>query len=363
VIVVGAGPAGIAAAIELQRRNITCVVLEKAAGRRVKHCGGAVSPSAANVYGRLGLPEKFFRTRGYAAHRGWINGFGVRLLGQVPGGKPGFFVEREELDWEFQQTARTLHGVALLYGVDVTDVRPARRSVQVLARREGETIVLTSRFLIAADGSASVMRSRLVRSRVAGHHLILTGSAIVPSRDECEPIIKFHEDRMPTYSWIFPYAEARVNVGAGVYASLGKGICGRHQIEDLVELPGDNQTRATPLERWVINTDPLQKRSFKGRVLLVGDAGGFVDAVTGEGIGFALRSGIAAARAIAIRRFGLAICFGYSVLVFPMMPRLLLSKTVQLLIARFPGVAGRFLRLCSRNRVARWALFRYFANC
>jgi geranylgeranyl reductase family protein len=358
VIIVGGGPAGIAAAIELRRRKIPCAVLEKAAGRRVKHCGGAVSPSAAKVYGDLGLPEEYFHKMGRAADRGWIHGFGVGLLGRIPGGKPGFFVEREELDWKFQQAARTAHGVVLLYGVGVTSVEIERGAVRVSARRDGQAITFSSRFLIGADGSASIVRARLARSRIAGHNLILTSSSILPAGDVHDPAIRFHEDRMPTYSWIFPYSGERVNVGVGVYASLGREARHSKGVEELIDTPD-----TAPLSRWIINTNPLQRRSFKGRVLLAGDAGGFVDALTGEGIGFALKSGIAAARAIRMRRFGLPAGLAYFMLVFPLLPRLLLSKVLQLLTCRFPGIAGGFLQLCNRNRFARWALFRYFANC
>ncbi len=361
VIVVGAGPAGVAAGIRLRRLGIDCLVLEKAPGPRVKQCGGAVSPYAVRLYAELGLTEDYFRQHARGTNEGWINGFGVELLGHTSNGVHGYFVERRQLDWDFQQAAISA-GVPIEYDCEVIDISLTGDGVSVKVRKDGETAAYFCRFLVAADGATSRIRTHLAGGKIPEKHRILTSSAILDCASYETGVIRFHEDWMPTYTWVFPYVGNRVNVGIGVYAKVYERVGSRATLEEII-------SRATGLRcegklgKWVINTNPVERRVFGGRVLLAGDAGGFVDALTGEGIGFALRSGMACADAIAsIRKFGPIASCAYTARMTWVVLRLLSSKMLQLSFSRFPKLAGFFLRWCSRNRTARRMVFWYFSN-
>jgi menaquinone-9 beta-reductase len=361
VVVVGAGPAGVAAAITLARLGIKPLVLEKAAGPRVKHCGGAVSPSGVKQYMRLGLPQDYFRQHGFPTDEGWISGFGVVLHGRTPGRRLGYFVERRHIDWTFQQTAITEQGIHIEYGAEVVGLRCDAHELELEVRQDGRVDVYCPRFLIAADGAASLIRRSISGRCIHSRSLVLTSSATLAEGSD-RPAILFHEDHMPSYSWVFPNAGNRTNIGIGIYASGYRKLENRSAMEALIAQMTELDYEGK-LSRWIINTNAIQRRTYGSRVFLVGDAGAFADALTGEGISFALRSGVAAARTVAlVRRFGSVFAWSYCICMLPITVRLLAAKLLQMLISRYPALAGWFLRLCSRNKVARWMIFRYFSN-
>jgi menaquinone-9 beta-reductase len=362
VIVVGAGPAGIAAAIRMSQLGIACLVLEKSDGPRVKQCGGAVSPYAVRIYSKLGLSEEYFQTHGYATNSGWIRAFGIELHGHTMNGKRGFLIERRQLDWDFQQHAISQHSVRIEYGADVFGIQLDDNSVQTEVRKNNHKEHYSCRFLIAADGAASVIRTRLSGRKIRPRDMILTSSGVLESDEEYLPAIRFHEDHMTTYSWIFPYTKGRVNVGIGMYADVYGNVRNWASVEALIGRMQHPDCQAK-LSRWIINTNALENRVFGRRVFLAGDAGGFADAFTGEGISFALRSGIAAANTIArMKRCGTVFSACYLLSMLPVIARLLISKGLQRFLTRFPADAKYILKWCEKSGVLRRLVFRYFSN-
>ncbi len=361
-IVVGAGPAGIAAAIRLSQLGVECLVLEKAGGPREKPCGGAVSPAAAKTYAKLGFSEPYFLKNGCETDDGWIRAFGIELHGHTKGGKRGFLVERRQLDWDFQQFAISQHAVRIEYGAEVFSVRLEDDSVIAQVRKGDRKGPYSCRFLIAADGAASIIRTRLSGRKIRPKDMILTSSGVFPSDRAPLPAIRFHEEHMPAYSWVFPCPQSRVNVGIGIYADVYEKVGNWARVEALVgsmQHPG----YAGKLSRWIINTNPWEPRVYRRRVFLAGDAGGFADAFTGEGISFALRSGMAAAAAIArARRFGGICAISYMLSMAPVVSRLIFSKALQRLLTRIPAAAKVLLRSCEKSGAMRRLVFRYFSN-
>jgi geranylgeranyl reductase family protein len=362
VIVVGAGPAGIAAAIRLSQLGIACLVLEKAEGPREKHCGGGVSPSAVNMYLKLGFPEAYFRRNGYPTSNGWIHAYGHKMLGRTIAGKLGFIIERRQLDWDFQQHAASQHSVRIEYGAMVLGVQLNDHRVQIEVRKNDHKKQCSCRFLIAADGAASAIRTRLSGHKIRPKDMILTSSGILKTNAEYVPSIRFHEDHMPTYSWIFPCLKGRVNVGIGMYADVYGNAQNWANVEALIGRMFHHDYQGK-LSRWIINTNALESRVFGHRIFLAGDAGGFVDAFTGEGISFALRSGMAAADTIArIKRFGAIFSTCYLFYMFPAIIRLMISKGLQRFLTRFPAATKSILKRCLKIGALRRLAYKYFSN-
>jgi 2-polyprenyl-6-methoxyphenol hydroxylase-like FAD-dependent oxidoreductase len=134
-IAVGAGPAGIAAAIRMSQLGIACLVLEKSEGPRVKQCGGAISPTAVRIYSKLGLSEEYFQAHGYATNNGWMHASGIQLHGHTTNGTRGFLIERRQLDWDFQQYAILQHSVRIAYGAEVFGIQLDDNFVQAEVRK------------------------------------------------------------------------------------------------------------------------------------------------------------------------------------------------------------------------------------
>ncbi|HSR11310.1 MAG TPA: geranylgeranyl hydrogenase, partial [Thermodesulfobacteriota bacterium] len=108
---------------------------------------------------------------------------------------------------------------------------------------------------------------------------------------------------LPGYGWIFPTGESSANVGVGIAAralgkkNLQKLFAGFLSDRHLKERFRSARMVEGSLRAWLIPMGSFGRRRSRGNVLLAGDAGGFADVLTGEGIYHALRGGECAAQA------------------------------------------------------------------
>jgi flavin-dependent dehydrogenase len=151
--------------------------------------------------------------------------------------------------------------------------------------------------VVGADGAGS-----LVRSAVAGRHpgrraLALRGYAPTPPERAGTQLIVFGTRRQPSYAWSFDRGDGLANVGYGELVDDTRTVNRSlllEQLEDL--LPGTASTG----HAWKGHHQPLSGWRWShadGRVLLVGDAAGLVNPMSGEGIFYAVATGVAAGRA------------------------------------------------------------------
>ncbi len=319
VIVVGAGPAGSAAAYHLARAGVDVLMLEKAEFPREKVCGDGLTPRAVGQLIRMGVDidaPGWMRSRGMR----WVAGERQAVIDWPKLGRyPDFGLSRSRHDFDDILARHAVGaGARLRTGVKVTGpvTDPAGRIVGVRAQSAGERepLAFRSRVVIAADGASArlalamgVQRDprrmvataarRYYRSADRSHeeYLELWADLRVPGGDRY----------LPGYGWIFPMGDGRVNVGLGALPHR------RHGGADL---------RAT-MDRWLARTPEewgLREENAEGRVqsaalplgfnrhphytrgmLLVGDSGGMVSPWNGEGIAQALEAGEVAAETVA----------------------------------------------------------------
>lgn len=276
LLVVGGGPVGLATALYAARAGLDVEVREKRAGVIDKACGEGLMPGAVAALTELGVPLEGHAIRGiryvardHAAEAPFRHG-------------PGRGVRRT-----------TLHA-ALRSAVERAGVPVVQRSVREVAHG-GDRVLVDGepvRHLVAADGLHSPVRrllgleapaSRLKRFGLRAH------VAVAPWSD----FVEVHwSPRAEAY--VTPVGEHEVGV-AVLSATPGP----------LEELMGDFPTiterlPAGPLD-GVRGAGPLRQRPtarVAGRVLLVGDASGYVDALTGEGIAVGLAQARAAVDAV-----------------------------------------------------------------
>jgi len=313
VVVVGAGPAGAATAILLAEHGFAVTVLERGPRARPKICGEYLSPEGGRVLDRLGV-LKTVDAGGAVALAGMrITAPDGTVLdaryGDVGGFRPycghAIGVSRATLDGALLDRLRALP-VELREGVRVTDLVVEHGCVAGVIGMDaaGGRVEARAPIVVAADGRASVIAHRLGCRRP--HRLermaLVTYVEGVP---DCRDVGEIFVDP-PDYAILNPLAPERINLSLVV--PLAHAVPWRARLDDFFvarvkHLPHlarrlAGAARVAP----VASMGPLAYRvqaPRQGGVLFVGDAAGFYDPFTGEGIFTALRSAELAAETIA----------------------------------------------------------------
>ena len=283
VIIVGGGPAGSTAAFYLGQAGANVLIVEKEKLPRYKTCGGAVSAGVLRQF-----PFSFdpvIESKVNAISYGWGNEVVTIPLPH----SPLRMVMRADFDAHLLRHVQA----EVRDGVAVKTVEEEKNRI-IVTTRSGERIM--ANYLVAADGANSITAHALgLRSQ-----RILAGAIEVEAHVPTEIQARFAGNPMLIfgdldigYLWIFPKSDhLSVGIGAlhpkpGELQSVLTRVMKRYGIL----LDGDHHGHPLPIyaRREQINT---------ARTFLAGDAAGFVDPFTGEGIRFAIKSGRMAAEAI-----------------------------------------------------------------
>jgi geranylgeranyl reductase family protein len=289
VAVVGAGPAGLAAARAAAGSGARTIVLERAVHPRYKTCGGGlIGASLAAVRGQLDVPARdhiHAITATLDGRRGFTRREPEPLLTMVL---------REQFD-------DALRAAAVAAGATIRERTPVRAISQEAGRgcvRLADGQVLAAPVVIGADGSAGVS-ARSAGVTFAQVDLGLELEIPVPPAvaDEWRGRVLLDWGPIPgSYGWVFPKGD-RLTVG--VIASRGEGERTRRYLRDFTArlgLAGYQPVQDSGhLTRCRAGDSPLRH----GCLLLAGDAAGLLEPWTREGISFALRSGALAGRVAA----------------------------------------------------------------
>jgi menaquinone-9 beta-reductase len=302
-IVVGAGPAGAATGILLAERGFSVIVLDRTRSPRTRICGEYLSPEGARILDRLGV-LKAIDAAGAPTLAGMritapdgrvIEGRYRAVAAWRPYREGALAIPRAILDAALTERVRAVP-IDLREEVRVTDVIvEGSRVVGVEAvGAQGRRETLRARLVIGADGRASVIAQRLGCRRP--HRLRrLALVTYVRGLTDCRDVGEIFIDP-PDYAILNPVAPDRVNVSlvvpladvAPYSARLETFMQARvRQLPHLARRIAGAE-RVAPVQAM----GPLAYRVTPPRhagVLLVGDAAGFYDPFTGEGIFSALR--------------------------------------------------------------------------
>jgi geranylgeranyl reductase family protein len=281
VAVIGAGPAGLAAASAAAGAGARTIVLERAEHPRYKTCGGGLIGASRAAAG--GLIEVPARDEIRAAT---ITLRGGREFTRTETEPLLAMVVREEFD-------AALLGRAAENGAVVREraqVRAVDQAGGHATARLADGTEVTARTIIGADGSAGVT-ARHVGTEFSQVDLGLELEIAVPASvaEQWAGRVQLDWGKIPaSYGWLFPKGD-RLTVG--VIAARGQGDATRAYLREYVTRLGLSGFRAVQdsghLTRCRTDGSPLRR----GRVIAAGDAAGLLDPWTREGISFALRSG------------------------------------------------------------------------
>jgi geranylgeranyl reductase family protein len=304
LVVVGAGPAGVAAALTAAARGLAVTVCDRATFPRDKTCGDGLTTQALRLVERLGIPPGRLLAAGYTPVDEVVvaSPSGRRVTFPLPSnGWHAGVVTRSGFDDALVHHARAC-GVDVREGVGVERVDLTGDGVRVTIA-DGST--LDARFCIAADGHWSTVRR--ARHPDAPRDLG-TWHAVrqyFDGVDDPRLFVLFERDLLPGYAWVFPLPGGSANVGYGVLRAGRDGHELRALWDDVSQRPvlrdvlGARAVPRGPMRAWPIPTAYDPARLADGAVLYVGDAAAVVDPMTGEGIAQALETGMLAADAIA----------------------------------------------------------------
>jgi geranylgeranyl reductase family protein len=284
LVVVGAGPAGAATAIGALRTDPTLRValLDRADFPRDKSCGDGVAPHVIDLLAEVGVTGTVDDR--VPVHRLRISRGDVGVDRAMR--RPAWVLPREHFDH------------VLVEGAQSAGAQLVRHRVRELTDRTVDG-VHTGRVVVGADGAHSVVR-RSLGSKPGPMAVALRGYAPTPEARRGAQHIVFGNGRQPAYAWSFDRGDGLANVGYGeLLTDDGPRPTRAHLLEQLEALlPGATDEAS----QWVGHQLPLSTArtpTRRGPVLLAGDAAGLVNPMTGEGIYYAVATGLAAGRAAA----------------------------------------------------------------
>jgi geranylgeranyl reductase family protein len=317
VIVLGAGPAGATAARALARRGVPVRLLDRAVFPRNKPCGGGIS---LRVLTRFPYLERELATIAtHALSRLYLEGPDGDAALVESEGPAALMIRRVEFDALLVLLARQA-GAELVTGADIVQAQQDDDGV-TLAARDGRRF--RAPIVIAADGVHSVVGRRLginpgwPAAAVALDMMEETPRSVLRDVDPStlwvsygfnpggSPPVK-RKSAAEGYAYIFPKRD-HVNIGIGYVLAHYRSTVGVAPYElqrrfvaalrDRGIVEGDSvRTNFTP---FLIPVGGPLRHPARGRVLLAGDAGGFVNGFTAEGIYYAMVTGDLAARVVA----------------------------------------------------------------
>jgi menaquinone-9 beta-reductase len=302
VVVVGAGPAGSAAAAWAARAGQDVLVIDSANFPRDKACGDGLTPRAIAELERLGLGE-WLDTR--IRHRGLrMSGFGGEVEVDWPGPSfptTGSAVARVELDDRIRKVAENF-GARMRLGVKAVGVHHDSLG-RVLSVALADGTEIGCRQLIVADGARSplgrVLGRRWHQETVYG---IAARGYLTTPRSE-EPWLTSHLELsspdgavLPGYGWIFPLGNGEVNIGVGALSTSKRSA--ELALRPLLAYYTDlrrGEWGFTGLPRAVSSALLPMGGAVSGVAgpnwMLIGDAAACVNPLNGEGIDYGLETG------------------------------------------------------------------------
>lgn len=319
VIVVGAGPAGSAAAYHLATAGLDVLMLEKTSFPREKVCGDGLTPRAVKALTTMGISTD--------EDDGWLRNKGLRIIGG--GGRielawpdlsafPGFGTIRARTDFD-QLLARHAQkaGARLLENVTVTgptlDERTGRVTGVVTRTKNHEEAEkrFDARLVIAADGNSSRLSVSMGLHKRDDRPLGVAVRTYYTSPRHNDEYLEAWLDLwdgknlLPGYGWIFGMGDGTSNVGLGLLntsESFGhidyRALLRRWLSAMPAEWGFSDENRTEPVRGAALPMGFNRTPHYTAGLLLVGDAGGMVNPFNGEGIAYAMESGEIAARTI-----------------------------------------------------------------
>jgi flavin-dependent dehydrogenase len=285
IVILGGGPAGLAAAIALRQRGMNCLVIEARHPVIDKGCGEGLMPDALAALRELGIEITVSDGHPFQGIR-FVNP-AHHVDARFPNGI-GIGVRRTKLHQRMIDRAQSL-GVDVLWETRVIlpDRHQQPNTIEVNGRK------ISFKWLIGADGQASSLRKWAGLDRASKASLRF-GFRRHYNVEPWSEYVEVHWGT-PGQVYVTPVSAEAVCV-AFITRELG---IARKDLLDFFPAVA-RRLKGAPtisLERGAVSATRRLRRVAQGRIALIGDASGSADAVTGEGLAVSFRQAIALAEA------------------------------------------------------------------
>lgn len=313
VLVTGGGPAGSALAFHLAKNNIRVWVAEAEKFPRDKVCGDGVSPIALSELQEMGITgtEKFAQANEVKKVGLFLKNDQVFINLSKPEHLPfhARIIPRIELDNLIYEAAKKA-GAQYLENTRVLKYQTGPNAAWVTVKCNGKERLIKAKIVVGADGSRSVIARQMHGRKPTDEYQLLGLRAYFNNvngpTDRVD--IFFSEKGFPGIFWMFPKGKTDANIGMAMIAKTFP-----HKPEHIKKLLSDhiathpeikkrigNGTLEAKMQGWPITFFNSSQKLCADRVILIGEAAGLINPLSGDGIQYALLSSRWAAQTLEV---------------------------------------------------------------
>ncbi len=288
IVVVGAGPAGALAAYLLAKQNLSVLLLDQATFPRRKVCGGCLSHRTMELLEQCGLSGLTMQLRAKSLHRLVVAaGTGLAAI-EIPQGRS---VSREQFDFALIEAAQE-KGAVFLSRTKAAVQKSVDHFARVQVRVENKICEVRAKMILVSDGLAgdALRQQPDYHSKAAADSLIGLYASLDPNSFPADAGTIYMACGRPGYAGIVRREDERLEVAAAVHPAFLKSSTPAVCVHAVFEEAGLAIPQGLSEAVWM-GTSPLPRtrRLLAGqRFFVLGDASGFVEPFTGEGIFWAL---------------------------------------------------------------------------
>ncbi len=308
IVIVGAGPSGSTTAHYLAKEGFNVLLLDKFDFPRDKTCGDGLTPRALHILDDMGILNTLHQVGQRSNKLELISPKGHKAAAVLPKKEDAcdyvLVVPRLILDNIILERALT-SGAKFQSPVRVTNIEQEGNTMLVKGEQRAKAITFQARMVIHATGANTklLLNTGILKKMP---QMVLAARTYYDGITSIIDAAQFRIDNVPLpgYGWIFPVSDTSANVGIGLFrvglASRWLPKNAHAAFDTFIQSPPlqkllSGARQVGPIKGFPIRVDFARSPTFGERTMIIGEAAGLVNPVTGEGIDYGMESGKMAA--------------------------------------------------------------------